>query len=127
MQALTAMTLGALVLGAAAFAYDAASAREQACEGREASIYFEKGKTEFNDFSKVVVERVAAEAKACGISQIVASTKAGGKRAEAIARAFEPLGVKVILVGQPPTAPAVGDFISDRAASVRLTMNRDLG
>ena len=47
MQALTAMTIGALVLGAAAFAYDTASADEPSCAGREASIYFEKGRNEF--------------------------------------------------------------------------------
>jgi hypothetical protein len=127
MQALTAMTIGALVLGAVAFAYDTASADEPACAGREASIYFEKGRNEFNDFSKAVVERLAAEAKACGVSQVVAETRVGGKRLDAISNAFEPLGLKVILVGPPRVAPPAGDFVADRAASVRLTMSRDVG
>ena len=52
MQTLTAMTLGALILGAAAFAYDTASASEPSCDGREASVYFDKGKSDVtNDFS----------------------------------------------------------------------------
>jgi ABC-type sugar transport system substrate-binding protein len=127
MQTLTAMTLGALILGAAAFAYDAASAGEPLCAGREVSVYFEKGKSEINEFSKAVVERVAAEAKACGIDTVVADTKVDSRRTAAITEAFEPLGVKVVVAGNPPSAPASGDFIADRAATVRLTMNRDLG
>jgi len=127
MQALTAMTIGALILGAAAFAYDTASADERSCAGREVSVYFEKGKSEFNDFSKAVIERVAAEAKSCGISQVVAETKVDGKRLDAISNAFEPLGLKVILAGPPRIAPPAGDSIADRSASVRLTMNRDVG
>ncbi len=129
MQTLTAMTLGALILGAAAFAYDAASAQDAFCEGLEVSVYFEKGKSEINDFSKVVVERVAAEAKACGITTIVADTNVEGRRAVAIAiaKAFQPSGVRVVFAGNPSLAPADGDFIADRAATVRLTMNRSVG
>ena len=127
MQTLTAMTLGALILGAAAFAYDTAFAQEAACEGRKVSVYFEKGKSEINDFSKAVVERVAAEAKACGITTVVADARIDGRRATAIAKAFQPSGVKVVLAGNPSLAPAKGDFIADRAATVRLTMNRDIG
>lgn len=127
MQTLTAMTLGALILGAAAFAYDAASAQEASCEGREVSVYFEKGKSDINDFSRAVVERIAAEAKACGITTVIADTKVDGRRAAAIAEAFQPSGVKVVLAGNPSLAPANGDFIADRAVTVRLTMNRSVG
>jgi len=127
MQTLTAMTLGALILGAGAFVYDTASAQEASCDGREVSVYFEKGKSEINDFSKAVVERVAAEAKACGITTVVADTKVDGRRAAAIAKAFQPSGVKVVLAGNPALALVTVDFIADRAATVRLTMNRDVG
>lgn len=127
MQTLTAMTLGALILGAAAFAYDAASAQEASCEGREVSVYFEKGKSDINDFSRAVVERIAAEAKACGITTVIADTKVDGRRAAAIAKAFRPSGVKIVLAGNPSLAPANGDFIADRAVTVRLTMNRSVG
>jgi hypothetical protein len=32
-----------------------------------------------------------------------------------------------VLAGNPALAPVSGDFIADRAATVRLTMNRDVG
>jgi hypothetical protein len=126
MKTLTAMTLGALALGTAAFIYDA-SAQVASCSGREASVYFEKGASEINGFSKAVVERVATEAKACGLTTVVAETKVDDKRAAALATAFKQLGVTVVLAGSPTLAPAAGDFIADRAASVRLSMSSDVG
>jgi hypothetical protein len=126
MKTLTGLTLGALALGGVAFIYDA-SAQAPSCSGREASVYFEKGKSELNGFSKVVIERVAAEAKACGLTTVVAETKVDGKRADALANAFKPLGLTVVVAGPPALAPAAGDFIADRAASVRLTMVSDVG
>jgi hypothetical protein len=125
MQALTSMTLGALALGAAVFIYDA-SAQTASCSGREASVYFEKGKLEINGFSKAVVERMAEEAKACGIDTVVADANVDPKRADALSRAFQPLGLKVVTAGSPTLAPA-GDFIAQRSAKVRLTMNGDVG
>ena len=128
MQPLTAMAMGALALGVAAFAWDSATAQTpDACPTQEVSLYFEKGQTEFNGFSKAVVERVAAEARACGAQQLVAETKVRGARAEAIVDAFASQGVQVVLAGQPRTAPQAGDFIADRAASVRFTLSGDVG
>lgn len=128
MQALTTMTLAALALGAAAFAYDTARADPPAnCPSHEVSLYFEQGQNEFNTFSKQLVERVAGEAKECGARQIVAETPVTGERAKAIQQAFESRGIKVILVGPPRIAPAGDDSIAGRAANVRLTMNRAVG
>ncbi len=128
MRALTAMTLGALALGVAAFAYDTARAEPPVdCPTQEVSLYFEHGKSEFNDFSKQLVERVAAEAKACGARQIVAETKVGGERARTVQQAFASRGVEVILVGPTHLSPTGGADIADRAANVRLTMNRAIG
>jgi hypothetical protein len=127
MQTLTAMTLGALALGAAGFAYDSSTGQTPpACPEREASVYFEKGEPRFNDFSTAVIERVAAEARACGAREVVAETSIGGPYADAISSAFVAKGLNVV-VAAPPTPPAAGDFIAGRAASVRLTMNRDVG
>lgn len=124
MQKLTAMTLGALALGAVAFTYDTAKAQTPAtCPTHEVSLYFEQGKTEFNEFSRQLVERVAAEAKACGARQIVAETPVTGQRAKAVRQAFAARGVDVILVGPSRLAPA-DDSIASRSANVRLTMNR---
>lgn len=128
MQPLTAMTMGAVALAAAAFAWDSATAQTpDACPTHEVSLYFEKGQTQFNGFSKAVVERIAAEARACGAQQVVAETKVHGARADAIVDAFASEGMQVVLAGQPRTAPQAGDFIADRAASVRLTLSRDVG
>ena len=128
MQTLTAMTLGALAIGAAAFAYDTARADPPTdCPSHEVSLYFEHGKSEFNDFSKRLVERVAAEAKACGARQIVAETKVSGERAKTVEQAFASRGVQVILVGPTHVSPTGGAEIADRAANVRLTMNRAVG
>lgn len=122
MQKLTAMTLGAILIGLAGFVYDTASGQQPtACPQREVALYFEKGATEFNDMSKQLVQRVALEAKACGAKQVVAETK-GGERAAAISQAFEPFGVRVILVS--PRLSTSGDGISDRTATVRLGPTR---
>ena len=128
MKMLTAMTIGAVTLGAAAYAWDSATAQSSdACPTHGASVYFEKGQTQFNEFAKAVVERVAAEAKACGAEYVVADTKLGGARADAIVEAFQSRGMKVLIAAQPRNAPKGGDFIADRAASVRFTLNRDVG
>lgn len=121
MQRLTAMTLGAAFIGFCGFMYDTASAQTSAtsCSGREVSIYFDKDTTEFNQFSKQLVERVATEAKTCGAKEVVAEVKSGPERAQALSEAFQDLGVKVILVGPQRIAPG-GDSIADRAAIVRI-------
>jgi len=126
MQALTAMTLAALALGAAGFVYDTSTGQTApACPEREASVYFEKGEPRFNAFSTAVIERVAAEARACGARQVVAETSIGGAYAEAIASAFQAKGLDII-VAQPPLPAASADFVAGRAANVRLTMHRDV-
>ncbi len=124
MQKLKAMTLGAVLIGLAGFVYDTASAQQPAaCPQREVALYFEKGAAEFNDMSKQLVQRVAMEAKACGAKQVVAETKTG-ERAQAVSEAFEPFGIRVILVSQRLSTS--GDAISDRTATVRLGPTRQV-
>jgi len=126
MKALTAMTLGAAMIGLAGFVYDTAIADEpMSCSDREAAVYFEKDKTSLNEFSKVVIERVAAEAIACGATQVVAETNSEA-RAKAVSKAFEARGLQVIVV-TPPALPAAEEFIAGRTAQVRLTLNPYVG
>jgi hypothetical protein len=125
MKALTAMTLGAAMIGLAGFVYDTATADEPSCSDREAAIYFEKDKTGLNEFSKVVVERIAAEAKTCGATQVVAETNSDA-RAKAVSKAFEAHGLNVIVV-TPPALPAAEEFVAGRLAQVRLTLNPYVG
>lgn len=125
MQKLTLMTVGALLIGFGGFVYDQASAQplhaQQAasCSGREVSIYFDKDTTAFNKFSQQLVERVAADAKACGATQIVADVKSGPERAQAVSHAFNDLGVGVILTGNPKRVPAT-ETLADREVVIRV-------
>lgn len=120
MQKLTLMTIGAAFIGFCGLVYDTASAQTRAaCSDREVSIYFDKDTTEFNSYSKQLVERVAAEAKSCGSKQVVAEVKSGPDRAEAVTGAFKDLGVKVILA-HPPAATPAAESVADRAVIVRV-------
>ena len=120
MQRLTLMTAGALLLGFGGFVYDSAVAQTPAsCSSREVSIYFDKDTTEFNKFSQQLVERVGTEAKACGARQVVAEVKSGPDRAQAVSHAFQDLGVKVIVVGNPRAVPAA-ESVADREVIVRV-------
>ncbi len=127
MQALTAMTIGAMALGAAAFAYDSSSGQTPStCSARQASLYFEKDAQGFNVFSDAVIERVAQEARACGARQVVAQTSMDEAHRAAIERAFAAKGLGVIVTGVAQPAASEG-FIANRAAVVRVTMNSDIG
>ena len=120
MQRLTALTLGAALIGLGGLVYDNASAQTPAaCPAREVSIYFDKDTTAFNTFSQQLVERVATEAKACGSKQVEAEVKSGPDRAEAVSNAFQHLGVKVVLIGQPATKSAA-ESIADREVVIRV-------
>lgn len=125
MQKLTLMTVGALLIGFGGFIYDAAHAQSlyakdpASCSSREVSIYFDKDTTAFNKFSQQLVERIAADAKACGARQIVAEVKSGPERAQAVSHAFNDLGVGVILTGNPKLVPAA-ETLADREVVVRV-------
>jgi hypothetical protein len=125
MQRLTVMTLGAAFLGLCGFAYDTALAQTPAseCAPRDVSLYFDKDTTEFNKFSKQLVERVATEVKSCGSREITAEVKSGPERAQALSTAFHDLGVKVILVG-PTAITANTESVEDRSVIVRIAEKR---
>ena len=126
MRALTAMTIGAAVIGLAGFAYDAATADQpMSCPDRAASVYFENGKTKLNQFSQAVIDRVAAEAKACGATQVVARSDSDA-RADAVSKAFEARGLQVVVV-IPPANPVGDSFIAGRTAQVLLTLSPYVG
>jgi len=119
MQRLTALTLGAAMIGFCGFVYDNAVAQTPAsCPGRVVSIYFDADSTAFNTFSQQLVERVATDAKACS-GQVVAEVKSGPDRARAVSDAFQRLGVKVVLAGQPAAASAA-ETVADREVVIRV-------
>ena len=128
MQILTAMTLGALTLGVAAFAYDSSIGETpNRCPSHRASVYFEKDATGLNVFSQAVIDRIAQEARACGARQVVAQTSLSQAHADAITRAFASKGLGVIVASTPQATPQADEFIAGRATVVRLTLNSDVG
>jgi ABC-type sugar transport system substrate-binding protein len=127
MKLMTAITLGIFAVGGFAFAANAGAQTPcKSSEPREVSLYFERDQSQLNDFSKTLVDRVASEAKNCGLTQVVAETRIDAKRAAVISDTFKARGVKVILVS-PAMMPATGDDVAARAAKLRLTLSDRIG
>lgn len=127
MKALTTMTIGAAMIGLAGLVYDGATAGQpMACPDRAASIYFERGAAELSEASNTVIDRIAAEAKACGADEVIARTDTDA-RVETLTRAFEARGLRLVVVKPPSVAPSADDsFIAGRVAKVGLTLNREV-
>ncbi len=134
MQMLTAMTLGAIALGGAAFAVDKSwaqsPAKAEACAERTVDIYFERGQTRINTHAQAVVARVAQEAQACPGAEVTAMTPAGAlsqERATTLAKTFDRMGVDVNLIGARPL-PAGRLSMEERVASIRIAPpHQDVG
>jgi hypothetical protein len=95
-----------------------------ACAMHQGAIYFAKNAVELNAYSRQVVARLAADAKACGRAQVFADAPDGAlkpQRAAAISSAFRANGVEAVLirVSSTDTAPANGSVL-DRAAAIRV-------
>lgn len=126
---LTVLTFAAATLAALAAPAMAQSKAPPACgsaEPREVSLYFELDSTQLNDFSKTLVDRVANEAKNCGLTQVVAETRVDGKRAAVISDTFQARGMRVILL-TPAMAAPTNDDVAGRSAKLRLTMAEKIG
>jgi hypothetical protein len=95
-----------------------------ACATHQASIYFARNAIALNSYSKQIIARLAADAKACGRAQVIADAPDGAlkpQRAAAISSAFAANGVQAILLHASSTsAPAADESVLDRAAAVRL-------
>lgn len=148
MEKLTALTLGAVALGSAGLAYDAVSGRRgepvvatariefveartlpEDCTGRQAAVYFEQGSARVSAASKVVLERIAAEAKACGKSaKLVAEAPQGDlerRRAEALESMFANTGVKA-QVRTPAVTTVAASGVEARAATIELVIDEEI-
>jgi hypothetical protein len=95
-----------------------------ACATHAASIYFARNAVELNSWSRQIVARLAADAKACGRSQVFADAPDGAlkpQRAAAISKAFAANGVQAVLVHVSSTSTApLDESVLDRAAAVRV-------
>jgi hypothetical protein len=104
-----------------------ARASDASCAAREASVYFAPGGAELNAFSKQIIDRIAADAKACGRAQVAADAPNGAMKAQrmgAIASAFAADGVHLAALKAAPSAAkaayAPGETMTERTAVLRL-------
>ena len=98
------------------------------CAARQAQIYFAPGSADLNAFSKRIIDRIAADAKACGRAQVAVDAPEGAlkaRRMTAIASAFAAQGVHIVIARAAPAARKVAysasETMIDRTAAIRLT------
>lgn len=126
MQRITAMTLGALAIGFAGFAYDAASAQTPAstpaaCPKYESTVYFSPNSAELNAYSDDTIVRIAKAAQACGAKGIVVQAAADGDRAQTVATALRAKGIKAVIVPSQELALS-GEAMINRSVILRVAL-----
>lgn len=109
MQRLTVMTLGALAIGLAGYAYDAASAQTPAgkmaaCPKYESTVYFSPDSAELSTYSNYTIVRIVNDAQACGSKGVVVQSAADDNRAQTVASALRAKGLKAVIVPSPALA-----------------------
>jgi hypothetical protein len=120
MQRLTAMTLGAALIGLGGLVYDAnaqTSAPTSACPTHDVTVYFAAGSSDLSRHSQFTVENVARAASTCGARGVALMSTGGPERAEVVAATLRTKGIDTVI------APAVGvTAISDGVAARAVTL-----
>jgi len=103
MQRLSWITLGALAVGVAGYAYDAASAqtptsKSASCPPYESTVYFSPNSAELNAYSDYMIVTIAEAAQACGAKGIVVEAAADDGRARIVATALRAKGLKAVII-----------------------------
>jgi hypothetical protein len=120
MNRLTALTLGAAMIGVCGFVYDAASAQTPAaCPSHEATVYFGHNSVELNAHQNYAVVTMAEAAHTCGARGVVVQTVGDGERANAVATALKLRGIKTTVVTLPALALS-GDTMIARSVTLRV-------
>lgn len=121
MNRLTAMTLGAAMIGFCGFVYDSASAQTPAaCPTHEATVYFGQGTAALNSHQNYAVVTMAEAARTCGAKGVIVQAVGDGERANAVATALKQRGVKTTVVTLPSLALS-GDTMLARSVTLRVT------
>lgn len=125
MQRLTLMTLGALAVGLAGYAYDEASAQTPAgksasCPRYESTVYFSPNSAELNAYSDYTIVTIAEAAQACGAKGIVVQAAADGERARTVATALRAKGLKAVIVPSQEIAQS-DEAMINRSVILRVT------
>lgn len=120
MKRLTAMTLGAALIGLGGFVYDSASAQTPAaCPAHEATVYFGQDSAELNAHQNYAVVTMAENARACGAKGVVVQSVGDVRRAQSVATALRQRGVKTTIVTLPALALS-GDTMIARSVVLRV-------
>lgn len=118
MQKLTAMTLGALLIGLCGYAFDA-NAQTASCPKHEATVFFAPDSAELNEYSTYTVNEMADAARACGAKGVIVEVPTGNTRADVVATVLRGKGVKAVIV-PAPTLIAAGNGMMSRAVVLRV-------
>ena len=119
MQRLTAMTIGAALLGLGGFVYDASAQTSARCPSHESVVYFAPGSKALNEHSSYAIERMAEAAHACRANGVVVQAAAGPERANVVATALRQRGVKAVILPMPGLMPT-GDTMVARLITLRV-------
>lgn len=122
MQRLTAMTLGAALIGLGGFVYDAASAQTPAaCPNHEATVYFSQDSSRLDSHQNYALVTMAEAARACGSKNIVVQGIGNTDRARVVATALKRHGVKTTVVTLPAALAPAADTMLTRSVTLRVS------
>lgn len=120
MTRLTALTIGAALIGLCGFAADSALAQTPAaCPANEAVVYFAPDTAALNAEQNFALVKMAEAARACGVNNVLIHTSGNAERARTVATALGQRGVKTTIVAQP-TLLLGGDTMLARSITLRV-------
>ena len=120
MKRLTAMTLGAALIGLGGFVYDSASAQgPELCPKHEATVYFHQDSSVLNAHQNFAVDTMAAAAHTCRAETVLVQGVGNIERARAVATALKQRGVKTTVVALPSLG-FTGDTMTARSVTLRV-------
>ena len=120
MQKLTAMTIGAFLIGVCGYAVDASAQTASKCPTHEATIFFAPDSTELSKFSSYTVNEMAEAARACGSKGVIVQVPTDNERAGVVATVLRSKGVKAVIV-PAPTLVADNASMMSRAVVLRVS------
>lgn len=120
MTRLTAMTIGAAMIGFCGFVADPAKAQATyPCPSHEAVVYFAPDSVVLNSQQNFAVVSMAEAARTCGAKGVLIHANGDGERARAVATALSQRGVQATIVAQPALGLS-GDTMIGRSITLRV-------
>ncbi len=123
MQRLTAMTLGAALIGLGGLVYDANAQTPAAaaqCPVHDVTIYFADGSSDLNRYSQFTVETVAKSASVCGARGVALQSSGGSDRASVVAKALRAKGINAVIVPSAGGLTPINDGVAARSVTMRV-------